>query len=129
MIAELLHNTHTGIWIVGHDIQTYCSRTAISNITFEQNNTTLLLYEHFTKYPYRDSDLLKDFHNGYSILITHVEVGRRDVFENNDILIEFYKCRYRSSWIPDMTTFQPPYPEYLVQIIFEIEAFDYKWLR
>ena len=128
MNLEFLDNTHTRVWLEDHNVRLYCGKTAVYRVTFQNDATMVMLYERLTKNPYSDSELVQNFCTGANILITNVEVGRPDVFENNEVFLAFYNCRLHRSWIPQLTVLQRNDAD-CIKFFMEMEAHDYKWIK
>lgn len=128
MNFQFLDNTHTRVWLEDRDLRLYCGKTAMYQVTFENDTIMLMLCEQLTTDPYKDSEILQHFCNGANILITHVYVGRPDLFENNDVFLTFYNCRLHRSWIPNMTVLQPGESN-RINFFVALEAHDYKWMK
>lgn len=119
-------NSKMQIWIVSSFDRVYCGRTAALKATFEKGKVRIIIYERLTKYPARESDLLNHCVDGIHLLITHVEVGRRDLYENNDPYLTLLDCSVIRSWIPKPVAMDPGSVQHL-NFFVELESKSYAW--
>ena len=126
MNLEFVDNSRTRVWIVLHYDRRYCARTAAFRAMFEGNKVRLMLYETLTENPADESDLLECLKDGVSVLITYVDVGRPDAFENNNPYLTLLDCKVIRSWLPRPVAMEHEDATNL-NFFVEIESSQYTW--
>ena len=124
--GKMLENSHLNVWITNpyDDVRTYCIRTSIPLIVFEDEKAQIILRETVAKTG--QSDLKDLLHDNIQIVVRYVKVGRRDLWENGIPYFTFGKCTIIRTWIPNLVVSQA-YDANVVEHFAEIESYQYSW--
>ena len=123
---SVLENSHLNVWIIDPltDTQTYCGRTSMPLVIFENSKAQILLKEIITETG--QSELEDALLNNIQIIIRYVSVGRPDLWENGVPYFTFKNCTIIRTWIPKLVASQMCDASAVIYFA-EIESYNYSF--